>query len=390
VPIHNCQILEAGDPGARGVVRVTAEKFIAAYEKDLLPAPRPDMRPEARAIVSSAEQLAGAYTADVQKANSAYRNKVLTVKGTVKALTKNTVILETGTRDKYQIELVFTPDQMARVPTTIQKDLEFRGVCAGVRGKHIRLENCRYYDPVIVPPMGLLTEKYFPLDPERELFYDVLTPVGAAKQHPIMRVRVQFVEPDLVQVTPLKSGTFPRASLFGAEDAQPKWKVNLLSAKKKIIPESTQVRASEKGLEFRPLPQPPAVPGEFWDPVLRWGARKGATWTTTLPDRRAASYKVVEFARDALGRKTVEILRVVRNPKPADPKNQRREETTIVYVWGIGEVRRVVATRSGTGDGVTVLESRLVEAESTGLEEPKKDRDKAPDPRPKPDCEDEQ
>jgi hypothetical protein len=399
VQLHNCLIVE-GEAPVPGVIRTTVDKFTAAYEKDLLPFPRPDMSAAAPSVVIGAEPVAGAYTASIDEANTLYRNKLLTVKGTVTARTeKNTVILETGTRDRYQLELVFTPDQFARVPTTIDRDLEFRGVCTGVRGKYVRLENCKYHDSRGRDSGIRITEGYFPLEPGRELVYDVLRPHpgDTAKDHPITRIRVKFVEPDLIQVTPLRAGVYPKGSLFGDEGAQPKWKVDLTvphPKQKPPAPDTTQVRVTETGLESRPVPPAPRVPGPYWDPVLKWGARKGETWTGTLPDGREGQYKVVEFGRDALGRKTVEILRVAKNPKdpklPADPKGQKEtrwEEATLVYTHGIGEVRRVITMRSSTGSGVVTTEMRLVESESTGLGEPKKGKEprKAPDPPTAPD-----
>jgi hypothetical protein len=293
------------------------------------------------------------------------------------------LVMETGTAHKYKVLLTFTPMQYARVPEA--KVLEVIGVCAGPTtrkdGSYVTLENCEPHDAKKLDYRVRITPEYFPLDPERIGVYDLLSPQGAtAKEHPLARYSIRFVEPDLIKSTVIRLGTYPKATLF-EEPAQPKWKKDLTnpSPKQKVIPEINQVRHSEAGLEARPKPPPPALPGPWWEPVLKFGAKKGDTWSSTMPDGRVSEYKVMDFSTDAVGRPTVEILRVQRNPK--DTKETTREETTIVYTYRVGEVRRQTVMRASTGHGVVIFEARLVESESTGLPElktrpdPKKESD---------------
>src|SRR5262249_16330932 len=139
VRLHDCQLISADDPPAPGLVRVNAERFFAAYEADLLPYDRP--RPEIPPIVVTADGLAGAFTTDPDAANGGYRYTMvsLTAKVVERRPTTHTIILETGTNQKYQIMVVFTAARYASVKD--HPELVIRGVCVGVSGKFVRIEN---------------------------------------------------------------------------------------------------------------------------------------------------------------------------------------------------------------------------------------------------------
>ena len=56
------------------------------------------------------------------------------------------------------------PDR-ARIPNI--NEVTFRGVCAGINGKYVRLENCKFDDPNKGDYKTRITEDYFPLDLKR-------------------------------------------------------------------------------------------------------------------------------------------------------------------------------------------------------------------------------
>jgi hypothetical protein len=128
-------------------------------------------------------------------------------------------------------------------------------------------------------------------------------------------------------------------------------------------------------IEIRDVPPPPAQPSDWWDPVLRLGAKKGESWTSEMPDGRSVTYTVVEFRQDERRNQLVEIRRVVKNPKePA-----AWEESLVTYALGIGEIRRQAVKRNVAGGSMTMLESRLVSAAvapppSRGQDAPEKKR----------------
>ena len=57
---------------------------------------------------------------------------------------------------------------------------------------------------------------------------------------------------------------------------------------------------------------PPLQPGTWWDPILKFGSRKGDTWSSTLPDGCIVTYTGVRFGTDFNDRNTVEIQRVLK------------------------------------------------------------------------------
>jgi hypothetical protein len=380
VLFDDCLLLEGGDPEIPGVLRVSSAKLVADYEGDMLKAPRPDPLTNPPTQIG-ADALAGAFGANERAATAKFGNTFVCVTGRVVQRTPGSgqLVMEAGTTHKYQVLLRFIPLKYAQVPE-LNVPIKVVGVCAGVTAgpqPYVVLENCQYTDPEKPDPMKRITPGYFPFERDREYVFDVLSPgPAAAKEHPIRQVRVKCVEPDLIQTLALRQGTFPKTTFMGEEAAQPKWTKDFTTLPKNV-PETSQVRITDAGVETRLRPPPPAVAPPIWEPVLKFGARKDETWSGLTSDGRLVVCKVVSFARDAVGRPTLEVLRVVKNPR--DP---RWEETLITYKHGVGEVRRVTVQFGGAGTGTVIRETRLVESEPASPKGPKKEPEPTkPDPK---------
>jgi hypothetical protein len=150
-------------------------------------------------------------------------------------------------------------------------------------------------------------------------------------------------------------------SLFGADDSlKPRWTRDFAKAKGKDTPRlALQYRVENQAVEIREIPEPPAQPQSWWDPVIKIGLKKGEAWSSEMPDGRQVSYSVVDFGKDENGRDTLSIHRVEKHPKQPGVWQER----TITYVRGLGEVKRVVSEHRLKG-AVAVLELRLVQDES--------------------------
>jgi len=342
----------------------------AVSVRGLLPFERP--KPDAVPLVATAEQLSAAFETDAKQANSLYRYQAVQVTGRI--LSRNpgsrTVTLEIATDQRYTTTIVFTAPRYAALRE--EAELTVRGVCLGLRGSVIRIENRQRYDPELGNAALRTTADYMPLKPGRELFYDYLT-AGKAKDNPVTRLSIKVVEPDQVVVTRLRAGTLPAATLFGDPIAQPKWLADLTKQKFPLPPQVTQFRVKDDTIETREVP-PNGQPGAWWDPVLKFDMKKGDSWSTDMPNGLTLTYTVTSFGLDDAKRQVVEIRRVVKNPK--DSKNL--EERTTVYAVGLGETRRMVSRPFPNGTPVTTDEMRLVESESPAPKTPKDNKDPEP------------
>ncbi|MCE9564170.1 MAG: OB-fold putative lipoprotein [Planctomycetes bacterium] len=359
VRLHDCTIVPPTE-STTGATRAAAERFFAAYEADLLPVPRPD--PAVPPIFVTAEQLAVAFEANLAQANATYRYKLVEVTGKVlqRTLGTNTVILETGTRHKFQIEAIFMPSQFATLRD--ERSMTIRGVCVGVRGGSVRLENGQRFDPEAANPAVRTTASYLPLQSGREAIYDFLS-VEKAGDNPILRYQVLFVGEDLIRSTPIRAGHFPARTLFGDPAIQPKWTRDFTKVDPKVKNQSpptrlTRYRVQDGTIEFRDVPPPPAQPSAWWDPVFKLGMKHGESWSGEMPDGATVTYTVMGFSKGENARQMVEIRRVLKSTK----ESTVWEESKIMYAVGVGEVSRIVTKQSAAGQSFTGLEMRLVEA----------------------------
>jgi hypothetical protein len=391
VQVHDCSLVPNTDLPAPGVARVPAGRLFAAYEGDLLYYTRPN--PTVPPIPITAAQLAAAFTADRQKANAAYQFKTVSITGVVidrhpgtitpgrvapgtvnpGTINPGTVVLETGTSHKYKVQARFTPSRFAAVKD--HPSLTITGTCVGVVGKFVVVESGQAADSEAGNGAIRITPDYFPMQSGKEMVYDLLTPTST-RTNPIARISVRFVDNELVRVTPLRSGTFTKGTLFAEPPGVARW----TSTRPKSASRLSEVRVNEDMVEIRDKPTPPAQPALWWDPILKLGARKGETWNTTMLDGRVVTYTVVRFGKDDAGRNTVEIQRITKHPK--DSANW--EEATIIYARGIGEVSRVIVKQSTNGKAYSLGEMKWVESETSVAPDPKKEPELKTEPTPPP------
>jgi hypothetical protein len=361
VRLHDCLLIPNTDPPPAGVARVPSDRFFAAYEVDLLPFVRPNLA--APVAEFTAEQLVAAYITNPRRANANYQYKTLVVSGRVHIRSGQSIIFETGTSQRYQVQAVFTGSNYAALKD--RKDLVLRGVCMGIAGQNVVLHNAQLHDPDMDNPAVRTLPDYLPLRPGQELQYDLLTPTDR-KEHPITRISVAVVGVDLVRSTPLRLGTYPRPSLF-SDPVQPRWTKDFTKIKGGPPATLAEYRVSGDTVEARDRPPPPAQPGAWWDPVFKYGMRKGESWNTTMPDGRTVSYRISAFGKDAAQRHTVEITRITKRPQDATTW----EEAVITYAYGVGEVRRVITRQAANGKAITLAEMQLVETGPPGRKDGK-------------------
>lgn len=372
VRLHNCSFVAPTDPPDPSYTRIASDQFFAAYEMDLLPAPRP--RPETTAIPVSSEHLASAFETNLKLANANYRFVPVQVSGRIleRRPSNRTIVLESRTNDRYQIVAAFSPANFAMVRN--EKEVLVRGVCVGVRDvRFIRIENAEL---LALEPR--LVAEFLPFEPGRELLYESLSP-GKAKDNPITQLKVRMNDTDMIGTVAIRSGTFPGGTLFGDQSLQPRWTRDLTKLKVPPTPVISQHRLKDETIEIRPFPTPPIQPSPWWDPVLKLGCKKKESWSSEMPDGRTVTYTVLDFRKDETLREVVELRRVLKNPKVPNIW----EESVITYVRGLGEVRRIVTSQTITGTAVAVMEMRLVESGiegtvelSTKKEPEKKETDK--------------
>jgi len=353
VRLENCASITPGldAPGA-DAVEVSADQFHADYETDLLPGLRDQSLPP---IEVSAEGLASAFQLGTRAANATYRYKPVLLSGTVKERRPDTrsLVIEAGTANKYPILVKFAPDKYAAIPE--DKSLVVRGTCSGVVNGFVQIDSGVASE--LDPTAPKTTLDFLPYRSGKEHLYDVLQP-GRTKDSPITRLSVRFTAEDLILVTPLKTGTYPGTSLFVPAPGEPKWTRDLTKLKPPQKPQARNYRVLGNQVEIgQVVPGERGEPAQYWEPVLRAEVRKGQSWSAKTPDGKLATFTVLGFGRDAAGADTVEIKRTVRNP--LDPS--RWEESAMVYVRGLGEVRRVVTSHSATGDVILVSEQKYVE-----------------------------
>ncbi len=394
VALHNCVLVTAQSPPATTkLIRVSAEQLFTAYEADLLPGERPSL--ETQPIPVSSVHIAERFALDPQQANAEYRFKFVEVTGRVieRLAESRTLVLETGTNHKLLLAVVFTPKQFAKLNLSELKPADppftLRGVCVGIGSvavkkriagsededsKAVRIENAFSLKEQTRDTVAEIVGEFFPTKTGHELTYDILT-VNRPKDNPLLRLHVRCAEAERFVATPLRSGSWPAATLFAEQPLSPKWLRDL--TKQKTTPQITQHRLTEGTIETRDVPAPPNQPSSWWDPVLKLGVKKGESWSSERPDGRIVTYTVESFASDALKRPVVEIRRVMKHPK--EPAVW--EESRIVYTLGVGETRRVVSTHSANGQAFTMMEMRLVDA-ATDAKEPEKKEPPVGPPKP--------
>jgi hypothetical protein len=196
------------------------------------------------------------------------------------------------------------------------------------------------------------------------MLYDSLTPVKQKGDNPITQLKVHVSETDLITTTSIRSGTYGGHTLFTNLPLQPRWLKDLTKQKGAPPTVVTQYRLRDDTVEIRAIPAPPLQPSQWWDPVLKFGSKKGDFWSSESPDGRMITYTVMDFRKDEFERQLAVIRRIAKSSKD----QSQWEESLIVYARGVGEIRRTLA-RQSAGAGVTMLETRYVESGLEGVVE---------------------
>ncbi len=397
VRVHNCTLRANTDPPGTEIARVPAAKFFAVYEAGLLPFTRPDLSAPVGAL--TADQCAAAFGTDPRQATADYLYKAVQVSGTIDPKSRDakarTIVLETGTQQRYKLLVALAPNRYGLLRD--RQQVTVRGVCVGLGtgpgGRYfVRIENGEPYDADAGNPALRTTAEFLPFLSNVTLKYDMLRVHGHTSPYPVSRFSMTLAAtPQTLLRTTLRTGNFPKPTLFGPSDppVRPTW-VRDLTKQKGSRPAQIEFREVDGTVEVREKPEPPEAPGAprvppaavetWWDPVLKIGYAKGETWSVRTPDGRIVTYKVIGFAKDEANKDTVEVLRVMKDPKDVSAW----DETSTTYTHGIGEVRRVVTRHFANGKTQTLFEVKLVDVDAPDEAEPKVEPKTAapqPDPR---------
>jgi hypothetical protein len=349
VRFDNCTLVAPTDPPDQTFAEVSVERVFEAYEDDLRVNPRTDR--SVPPIRFAPERLAEAFEVNPVQAASDFQDKYVEITGRVvdRRPATRTIVFETGTNRQFQVTAAFIPSQFLLLPD--DRVITIRGVCTGVGGRaYVQVESAEYVDPD-GPDAPRTVADYLPLRATRPLFFHHLTPAKAT-DNPIQRIRLTYLDPDLIQTTPVLVGTFPGTSLFGSDGHRPRWTVDL--TKQNPPTTLTKYRVRDGYIEIQQAAQGTNV-APWWDPVFRIGRKRGDFWSAESGDGRLVRYTINGFTKDETGKDQVEIGRLLTHTK--DPN--KREETTIVYTLGVGEVRRTIRSLTPTGRMVVVAETQL-------------------------------
>lgn len=355
VRLDNCGIVNPDNPPGPESLCVTSDSFFFDYESDLIAGTRVNLKNPATEIVSvTAEGLGHAYQVDPRTANAAFRNKAVQLSGIVKERHANTrmVVLQCGTDTTHSVAVLFSPAAYAAIPPE-DKNLAVRGVCSGLAGGYVRIESAEYAETRTGADAMRTDIEYLPYRLGKEHIFNQIAP-GRSKDSPVKRIAIRFAGDDLIQAVVLKAGTFPGTSLLKDPLPESKW-YNAPNAK--LAPILRRYRVRDGAVE---IGQPYAMMGkeiqEFWEPVLKPGLKKGQSWSIRFPDGKMATYTVMDFTKSASGADQLELKRTLRDS--LDPT--RWEENGITYIRGVGEVRRIVSSRTERGEAIVMLESRMI------------------------------
>ncbi|MFO0803810.1 MAG: hypothetical protein U0791_11915 [Gemmataceae bacterium] len=359
VRLDNCSLVDPANPPGAEVTKVATTAFFTEFETDLLPAPRVMPRdPTIEPLPVTAEGLGHAFQVDPRSANIAYRNKVVQLSGYVKERHAATrmLVFQCGTDTSYSIAAMFSPNAFDNLPD--EKTMVIRGVCSGTAGGYVRIESAEYAE-IADGAAALRTDlDFLPYRLGKEYIVDQVSP-SRGKESAIRRTVIGFSGDDKIHVVLQKTGTIPGHSLFRDPLPEPKW----ANYTPKTQPLLRHYRIREGTVEIGQ--------GDFWEPVLKAGLKRGQSWSAKFPDGRIATYTVTGFAKQpGTELDILDIRRTLRSP--TDPT--RWEETASTYVRGIGEVRRITSNRTDRGESMVISELKLVSDGSAGelRNEPKK------------------
>jgi len=351
--------VDAANPPGVEVTKIATPVFFTEFESDLLAAPRVMTRdPAIDPLPVTSEGLGHAFQVDPRSANITYRNKVVQLSGYVKERHAGTrmLVFQCGTDTAHSVAALFAPNAFDNLPD--EKTMVIRGVCSGLFGGYVRIESAEYAETGSGAAAMRTDLDFLPYRLGKEYIVDQVTP-SRAKESRIFRTAIGFSGDDKIHVVLQKSGTIVGQSLFRDPPPEPKWAANPL----KSPPLLRHYRIRDGAIEIGQ--------GDFWEPVLKAGLKRGQSWSAKFPDGRVGTYTVTGFSKQpGTDLDVLDIRRTLRSP--TDPT--RWEETASTYVRGIGEIRRITSNRTDRGESMVLSEMRLVSDGSAGelRNEPKK------------------
>ena len=376
VRLDDCT-LTAAPPG---VVPVAAGRLMADYEADILADPPVDLAQKPLPV--SVAALAAAFQADPAGARKQYGRRVLEVSGVVVARTvgSRTVGFETPTTTDVRVSAAFGTAQFAKVPADATT-LTVRGVYFGGPARQVRLDLAEVVAGPEPDAADVVTEDFLPAVPSSEwqvvrvnypeLFAQPVAarPGKAAPKTPkvtaaqAVRLVYRVTEAGRVRSYPVQAGEFAGKSIL-APDAPPvKW-VGPPAAPGVRFDEFAY-RVTPTAVEIGTAGPPPAAGGAApvaWQPVLRLGLKPGQTWTYESAAGVQTTAKVAALFADPAGRPACRVESESTDPKVKGVRN----ETTVVYVKGVGEVSRTSSMHYANGGSRLVYEQKIDTLEKAG------------------------
>lgn len=323
VRLHNCQLVPADELPTLGVVRVTVRRFTRLYEADLRDDAAVDDAPP---FAVSAEELTREFTIDAATATARFRGKALEITGAVEAIDPQTrsVTFERNTDQRVRVVCRFTPSRFAEVVR--EPVLTIRGLCRGLSGPVVRLEGCDMIEGASTERLGAA---YYPFVLGRTLLFDQAR-VSGKGEHRVVRQRLTFRDGGRVEIASIRGGVLKKRSLFDSDNSV-SWQGSPIERSGTTVLYRLRGGFVEIGLSSGTKVRKSET---VWEPILKGGARVGATWTWNGPGGLVATYTLDRFTEHR-GLPAAVITRKV-------PSKDRGKviETVHLYVKGVGEVER--------------------------------------------------
>ncbi|HKB37142.1 MAG TPA: hypothetical protein VKD72_11860, partial [Gemmataceae bacterium] len=230
-----------------------------------------------------------------------------------------------------------------------------RGLCfAEVDLQSLRLDNCEAFDPKSPKERRRITVDYLPHVPGQSRTYDVSVSSTLGDGATVVRQVFRQREDGITETATTHVGTLAGISLLDAAEGG-KWVRQRTTRRVKDLKGPSYARRISEGFieisERTTSRQGDTEP--VWEPVLKLGARVGASWSWTH-GKVKHQYTLVRYDRHR-GRSSA-IVNEVLTTAGSNPVEIRH-----VYVEGVGEVERQEALRIDARQTRVLREKRLVE-----------------------------
>jgi hypothetical protein len=356
VRLENCQLVHTSEP-APPAMRFDAAAFLCEYEEDLTAALRPVPGKEERVEQTlTIAELTKELNADGQAFEKKYRNKVVAVLGRLQKKTPEQalLVLESGdTTSTFAVRCFFAGHSFRELDD--RQVYRIRGLYfVESDGKSLRLDNCEAFDPKAPKDRRRITVDYLPHAPGQARTYDVAVSTSLGDGATVVRQIFRQREDGVTETTTTHVGALKGIRLLDPAEGG-KWMRQRGVRRVKDLKGPTYARRIAEGF-IEISERPSARQGEaeiVWEPILKLGARTGATWSWAHGQVKH-QYTLVRFDRHR-GRSSA-IVNEVLTLSGSDPVEVRH-----VYVEGIGEVERQESLRIDSRQTKVLREKRLVE-----------------------------